>query len=84
MRLPDVENVERGLVQIDDKLLSRSVNEGFSGGEKKRHEIYQMAMLEPRLGILDETEDGLTNGYLVTVTHERRRGDRPDSAREVG
>ena len=47
------------LVKIDPKLLSRSVNEGFSGGEKKRHEIYQMAMLEPKLAILDETDSGL-------------------------
>ena len=47
------------LVQIDETLLSRSVNEGFSGGEKKRYEIFQLAMLEPQLAILDETDSGL-------------------------
>lgn len=47
------------LLEMDSKLTSRSLNEGFSGGEKKRNEIFQMAMLEPRLGILDETDSGL-------------------------
>ncbi len=47
------------LVQIDQSLLQRSLNEGFSGGEKKRNEIFQMALLEPRLAILDETDSGL-------------------------
>ena len=47
------------LVELDPQLLSRSVNEGFSGGEKKRNEIFQMAVLEPRLAILDETDSGL-------------------------
>jgi Fe-S cluster assembly ATP-binding protein len=47
------------LVNIDQSLLSRSLNEGFSGGEKKRNEIFQMAMLQPRLAILDETDSGL-------------------------
>ncbi len=47
------------LVEIDQKMLSRSLNEGFSGGEKKRNEIFQMAMLEPQLAILDETDSGL-------------------------
>ena len=47
------------LVEIDQSMLSRSLNEGFSGGEKKRNEIFQMAMLEPRLAILDETDSGL-------------------------
>jgi Fe-S cluster assembly ATP-binding protein len=47
------------LVEIDQKLMSRSLNEGFSGGEKKRNEIFQMAMLEPTLSILDETDSGL-------------------------
>ena len=47
------------LVEVDDKLLKRNVNAGFSGGEKKRNEILQMAMLEPRLAILDETDSGL-------------------------
>ncbi len=47
------------LVEIDQVMLSRSLNEGFSGGEKKRNEIFQMAMLEPKLAILDETDSGL-------------------------
>ena len=47
------------LVEMDQKLLNRPLNEGFSGGEKKRNEIFQMAMLEPRLAILDETDSGL-------------------------
>ena len=50
---------KRQLVELDSKLSNRSVNEGFSGGEKKRNEIFQMAMLEPRLSILDETDSGL-------------------------
>lgn len=57
----------RQLVKIDEKLLSRSVNEGFSGGEKKRHEIYQMAMLGPRLAVLDETDSGLDIDALRIV-----------------
>ncbi len=54
-------------VKIDDQLLRRSLNEGFSGGEKKRNEIFQMAMLEPRLGILDETDSGLDIDALRIV-----------------
>lgn len=50
---------KRAVVELDNKLASRSVNEGFSGGEKKRNEIFQMAVLEPRLSILDETDSGL-------------------------
>ena len=50
---------KRKLVDLDSKLSHRSVNEGFSGGEKKRNEIFQMAMLEPTLSILDETDSGL-------------------------
>lgn len=50
---------KRAVVELDNKLANRSVNEGFSGGEKKRNEIFQMAMLEPRLAILDETDSGL-------------------------
>lgn len=50
---------KRQLVELDSKLAHRSVNEGFSGGEKKRNEIFQMAMLEPKLSILDETDSGL-------------------------
>ena len=55
------------LVEIDQSLLSRSLNEGFSGGEKKRNEIFQMAMLEPRLAILDETDSGLDIDALKIV-----------------
>lgn len=56
------------LVKLDDKLLNRSVNEGFSGGEKKRNEIFQMAVLEPTLGILDETDSGLDVDALRIVS----------------
>jgi Fe-S cluster assembly ATP-binding protein len=55
------------LLEMDEKLMSRSVNEGFSGGEKKRNEILQMAMLEPRLAILDETDSGLDIDALKIV-----------------
>jgi len=55
------------MVQVDQSLLSRSINEGFSGGEKKRNEIFQMAMLEPELAILDETDSGLDVDALRIV-----------------
>ena len=58
---------KRAIVELDNKLASRSVNEGFSGGEKKRNEIFQMAMLEPRLAILDETDSGLDIDALRIV-----------------
>ena len=58
---------KRAIVELDNKLASRSVNEGFSGGEKKRNEIFQMAMLEPRLSILDETDSGLDIDALRIV-----------------
>ncbi len=58
---------KRSIVQLDNKLASRAVNEGFSGGEKKRNEIFQMAMLEPRLSILDETDSGLDIDALRIV-----------------
>lgn len=57
------------LVEIDQSLLSRSINEGFSGGEKKRNEIFQMAMLEPKLAILDETDSGLDIDALRIVAN---------------
>ena len=60
---------KRAIVQLDNKLASRAVNEGFSGGEKKRNEIFQMAMLEPRLSILDETDSGLDIDALRIVAH---------------
>ena len=58
---------KRKIVELDSKLTSRSVNEGFSGGEKKRNEIFQMAMLEPLLSILDETDSGLDVDALRIV-----------------
>lgn len=58
---------KKELVELDSKLTNRSVNEGFSGGEKKRNEIFQMAMLEPRLSILDETDSGLDIDALRIV-----------------
>ena len=57
------------LLEIDSRFLSRSLNEGFSGGEKKRNEIFQMAMLEPRLSILDETDSGLDIDALKVVAN---------------
>ncbi len=56
-------------VEIDNKLISRAVNEGFSGGEKKRNEIFQMAMLEPKLAVLDETDSGLDIDALKVVAN---------------
>ncbi len=58
---------KRAIVELDNKLASRSVNEGFSGGEKKRNEIFQMAVLEPRLAILDETDSGIDIDALRVV-----------------
>ena len=58
---------KRAVVELDNKLANRSVNEGFSGGEKKRNEIFQMAMLEPKLSILDETDSGLDVDALRIV-----------------
>lgn len=60
---------KKELLELDNKLANRSVNEGFSGGEKKRNEIFQMAMLEPRLSILDETDSGLDIDALRVVAH---------------
>jgi Fe-S cluster assembly ATP-binding protein len=57
------------LLEMDENLMSRSVNEGFSGGEKKRNEIFQMAVLEPKLAILDETDSGLDIDALKTVAN---------------
>ena len=59
---------KRAIVELDNKLASRSVNEGFSGGEKKRNEIFQMAVLEPQLSILDETDSGLDIDALRIVS----------------
>jgi Fe-S cluster assembly ATP-binding protein len=57
------------LLEMDESLMRRSVNEGFSGGEKKRHEIFQLAMLEPKLAILDETDSGLDIDALKIVSN---------------
>ena len=71
------------IVEIDGKLTGRSVNEGFSGGEKKRNEIFQMAMLEPRLAVLDETDSGLDIDALRIVATGVARLKRPDNATVV-
>ncbi len=60
---------KKDLVELDNKLANRSVNEGFSGGEKKRNEIFQMAMLDPKLAILDETDSGLDIDALRIVAN---------------
>ncbi len=60
---------KKALVEMDSKLTNRSVNEGFSGGEKKKNEIFQMAMLEPKLSILDETDSGLDIDALRIVAN---------------
>jgi Fe-S cluster assembly ATP-binding protein len=60
---------KKAMVQIDSQLTNRSVNEGFSGGEKKKNEIFQMAMLEPKLAILDETDSGLDIDALRIVSN---------------
>jgi Fe-S cluster assembly ATP-binding protein len=68
------------LVNIDDSLLKRSLNEGFSGGEKKRNEIFQMAMLEPKLAILDETDSGLDIDALRIVAEGVNKLRSPENA----
>lgn len=71
---------KKELVEIDSKLANRSVNEGFSGGEKKKNEIFQMAMLDPRLGIMDETDSGLDIDALRIVANGVNKIRRPDNA----
>jgi len=71
------------LLDLNEDLLRRSVNEGFSGGEKKRAEIFQMAVLEPRLAILDETDSGLDIDALKVVSSGVNKLQRPDSAQLV-
>ena len=68
------------LLEIDRKFLSRSLNEGFSGGEKKRNEIFQMAMLEPKLAILDETDSGLDIDALKVVANGVNKFKSKDNA----
>ena len=71
---------KRAVVELDNKLANRSVNEGFSGGEKKRNEIFQMAMLEPRLSILDETDSGLDIDALRIVAEGVNKLKTPDTS----
>jgi Fe-S cluster assembly ATP-binding protein len=71
------------LLELKDDLLKRSVNEGFSGGEKKRAEIFQMAVLEPKLAILDETDSGLDIDALKVVSHGVNALKRADNAQLV-
>src|SRR5580658_7170628 len=71
------------LLELPEDLLKRPVNEGFSGGEKKRNEIFQMAVLEPKLAILDETDSGLDIDALRTVAAGVNKLKRPDAAQLV-
>lgn len=70
----------KDMVEFDSQLTNRSVNEGFSGGEKKKNEIFQMAMLDPRLSILDETDSGLDIDALRIVANGVNKLKRPDNA----
>ncbi len=71
---------KKELVEIDSKLANRSVNEGFSGGEKKKNEIFQMAILEPKLAILDETDSGLDIDALRIVANGVNKLKRKDAS----
>jgi Fe-S cluster assembly ATP-binding protein len=71
---------KQAIVELDKNLINRSVNEGFSGGEKKRNEIFQMAMLEPKLAILDETDSGLDIDALRIVARGVNQLKRPENA----
>jgi Fe-S cluster assembly ATP-binding protein len=71
---------KKELVEIDSKLANRSVNEGFSGGEKKKNEIFQMAMLDPKLAILDETDSGLDIDALRIVANGVNKLKKPDNS----
>jgi Fe-S cluster assembly ATP-binding protein len=71
------------LLELRDDLLKRSVNEGFSGGEKKRNEIFQMAILEPRLAVLDETDSGLDIDALKVVSEGVNKLKGPDNAQLI-
>ena len=71
---------KRAVVELDNKLANRSVNEGFSGGEKKRNEIFQMAMLEPKLSILDETDSGLDIDALRIVAEGVNKLKTPENS----
>lgn len=71
---------KRAVVELDNKLANRSVNEGFSGGEKKKNEIFQMAMLEPKLSILDETDSGLDIDALRIVAEGVNKLKTPETS----
>jgi Fe-S cluster assembly ATP-binding protein len=71
---------KKELVELDSKLANRSVNEGFSGGEKKRNEIFQMAMLNPKLSILDETDSGLDIDALRIVANGVNKLKSPENS----
>lgn len=71
---------KKEMVEMDTQLTNRSVNEGFSGGEKKKNEIFQMALLEPKLAILDETDSGLDIDALKTVAHGVNALKTPENA----
>ena len=71
---------KRAIIELDSKFANRSVNEGFSGGEKKRNEIFQMAMLEPKLSILDETDSGLDIDALRIVAEGVNKLKSPENS----
>ena len=83
MEFLDLVRRKMKLVRMPDELLYRSVNEGFSGGEKKRNEIFQMAVLEPRLAVLDETDSGLDIDALKTVAEAVNKLRSPKNATVV-
>ena len=80
LEFADIMEEKLALVDMDPSMLNRSVNTGFSGGEKKRNEILQMAVLEPRLAILDETDSGLDIDALRIVADGVNKLKRPDNA----
>src|SRR5437667_947321 len=73
----------RELLEIDDTFTRRAVNEGFSGGEKKRNEVFQMAVMNPRLALLDETDSGLDIDALKTVAHGINKLHQQDEERAI-
>ena len=80
MEFLDLLKEKMALVEMDPSFISRPVNEGFSGGEKKRNEILQMALLEPKLAVLDETDSGLDIDALRVVAGGINTLRRPDNA----
>ncbi len=79
----DVLEEKLEIIGWDDSMVNRPVNDGFSGGEKKRNEILQMAVLEPRLAVLDETDSGLDIDALKTVAAAVNKLHKPDNATVV-